>query len=99
MLRPGEVLHLHLQLQPQLPGRVIENNHSTDVETTSRVGTSVRTFTLKVSRASILVECLLSMTLPPEQHPPELRGVPLPRQRRQILQLPAQGIAVHVQTH
>ena len=44
-------------------GGVIENMHSTDVESTRRVRASVCAFTLKASHASMSVECLLSMTL------------------------------------
>jgi len=42
---------------------VIENKHSTDVESTKVVCASVAAFVLKVSHAPSSVECLFSVTL------------------------------------
>ena len=47
-----------------MPGRgVIENKHSTDVESTNQVRATVCAYTLKVGHAPISVECWFSMTL------------------------------------
>jgi hypothetical protein len=49
---------------------VIENKHSTDVESTNQVPASAMSIHLKVRHAPISVECLFSMTLPCGVTPP-----------------------------
>ena len=54
----------------------IGSKHSTEVESMTRIRTSVGAFTLEVSRAPISVECLFSMALLPGKNYDVLMKLP-----------------------